>query len=336
MAKKDQIDLYKLKYTVYAKDSGGNKHDVTGILEELGWDENENEIATKITFRVMSKKTKHGTVSSILKPGNTVLIYANDGNGSSEVARGKILRWKNSRTNQAHGIEIVAYDNLYNLQKSQDYFLFASGKTAKARITQILGKWGVPVGKYNGPTCRLGKKKYEAKYLSDIILDILKKGGKKDGNRYVLRSSKGKAEVVKRGSNSRIYVFDTKNTIMRDKSSDATDMVTKVKIVSKTKKAPIPKTVAVVKGDTKKFGTLQQIYNKDDDESVGEAKKTAQGIIKRKGKIQREGKVKAPDVPYLRKGDKIKMNFRVLKGYYYVTSISHDADTKTMSMTIRK
>ena len=333
---KNQIDLYKLSYTVYAKDSGGNKHNVTGILEELGWDENENELSTKISFKVMSKKTKHGTTSQILKPGNTVLVYANVGSGSQEVTRGKILHWKNSRTNETHGIEVVAYDDLYNLQMSQDYFLFASGKTAKARIKQILGKWGVPLGKYQGPTCRLGKKKYEAKYLSDIILDILKKGGKKDGAKYIFRGTKGKAEVIKRGSNSRIYVFDVKNTIMREKTADATDMVTKVKIVSKTKKAKVAKTVAVVKGDTKKFGTLQQIYNKDDDESVSEAKKTAKGIIKRKGKIQREGQVKAPDVPFLRKGDKIKMNFKTLKGYYYVTRISHDADTKTMTMTIKK
>ena len=329
------IDLWKLSYGVTVKAKDGTKYNIIEYIQELGWDENENELSTKITFKARNNKTAKGYISTICKPGYTVIVYANAGSGAKEVARGRIVNWKNSRSSDIHDADIVCYDDLYNLQKSQDYFYFASGKTAKARIKRILGRWNVPIGKYDGPKCRLGKKKYEAKYLADILLDILKKAGKKTGTKYIIRLVKGKVEVIKRGSNETVYLFDSSNSISRERTKSTADMITKVKIVGKNKKAKRPKKITVLNGKTY-YGVRQRIYNKDDEESVKEAKKSAKGILKKDGKIKIEGRLQTPDVPFLKKGDKVRLGFKTLKGFYYVTSVSHDADTKTMTLTVHK
>lgn len=329
------IDLWKLTYSVMVVAKDGTEYNIDEFIQELGWDENENELATKISFRARNDKTSKGYISNLCEMGCTVIVFANAGSGKKEVARGRIVSWKNSRSVDYHDTEIVCYDDLYNLQKSQDYFFFASGKTAKARIRQVLERWNVPIGEYDGPKCRLGKKKYEAAYLSDILIDILKKAARKTGTKYIMRSVQGRVEVVKKGSNKNVYEFDTQNSVSREKTKSTADMVTRVKIIGKNKKAKKAKKIAVVNGKTS-YGVRQKIYNKEDEESVKEAKKTAEGILKKDGDIKVEGRVVAPDVPFLRKGDKVRMSFRTLKGYYYVTSVSHDADTKTMTMTVHK
>ena len=336
MADKTTIDPHKLSYSVTLINTSKKKFRINKVITDLNWSEQESEIATKISFKAANEKTAKGCLSSLCKAGSTIIIKASDGHKTEEVARGKALNLRRNKTNTGHTYEVIAYDMLYNLQKSQDYFLFAKGNTAKKRITQILEKWSVPIGKYDGPKCRLGSKKYEARYIADMILDILKKAGRKDGKKYIIRSADGKVEIVKRGSNKTVYVFDEKNSMSLDQTQNAQDIVTKVKIVSKGKDSKTPKTVAVVKGDTKKFGTLQEVLNKEDDESVSEAKKTAKGILKSRGKVKNEGRIQTIDVPFMRKGDKVKLSMGALKGYYYVTSISHDADSRTMTMTVRK
>ena len=46
---------------------------------------------------------------------------------------------------------VVAYDNLFNLQKSSDNVYFASGKKTKSILTAIFKSWGITISKYTGP-----------------------------------------------------------------------------------------------------------------------------------------------------------------------------------------
>ena len=45
-------------------------------------------------------------------------------------------------------------------------------------------------------------------------------------------------------------------------------------------------------------------------------------------------KVTAPDLPFLRRGDKVRVEAGTLIGYYIVSSVSHDATTRTMMMEV--
>jgi hypothetical protein len=42
----------------------------------------------------------------------------------------------------------------------------------------------------------------------------------------------------------------------------------------------------------------------------------------------------APDLPFLRKGDKVKISAGTLIGYYIVSEVVHDATNRIMSMEV--
>ena len=220
---------------------------------------------------------------------------------------------------------------LYNLQKSQDNFFFRSGTGTKTRINKILGKWKVPLGRYEGPDKKHGKKKYQNKYLSDILLNILDDAVKKGGKKSVIRMEKGKVSIIPEGSNKDIYVFkgNNINAAIRNRSIDG--LVTRVKVVGRSKEKGREKTEAVLDGLTK-YGVRQRIYTRGSDESIKDAKKAAQEILNEDGTARLEVTVESPDVPYICKGDMVYIQTRGVRGYFIVSGIRHDASSCSMSV----
>lgn len=330
------VDVYKLKYKVAVVDDKGGRNNITDYIENLGWEENDKEISVHSSFTARNDKTSKGYLSSLIRPNCLIIIYADGGDGRyREVARGNIATWDNTRQNSAHDLKCTAYDSLYNLQKSQDNFFFPSGTGTKARIEKILNKWGMPLGKYDGPNKKHGKKKYQNKYLSDIILDILDDSTKKGSSKCIIRQEKGKTQIIKRGSNRDIYVFKGSNTKVTNHSISTADMVTRVKIIGKEKKGGKNKVIATLNGSTK-YGVRQRIYTRGADESLADAKSAAKAILDDDGDVKDEITVQAQDVPYVRKGDLVYLKIGSIKGYYYVLGVRHDADTCSMSMDLEK
>lgn len=95
-------------------------------------------------------------------------------------------------------------------------------------------------------------------------------------------------------------------------------------------------TIASVKGDTKKYGTLQDIVEKGSDDKLSEAKKEAKNIIKKNGKPSTEISVTGVDNPLIKKGHKVYINTGVLKNNYIVKGIEHDAASHTMTLEVKK
>ena len=328
------IDIATLKYRIVVVDSKKNKYNITDYLENLGWQENDGEISMRISFSVRNNKTTKGYLSKLIKPGVLICISAKDGKKKyKEVARGNVVTWNITNQNSSHDLKCVCYDNLYNLQKSQDNFYFRSGTGTKTRVKKVLKKWKVPLGSYLGPNKKHGKKKYQNKYLSDIILDILDDAVKKGGKKCILRMNKGKVTIVPRGSNTDIYVFKANNTKVVSNSRSTTNLVTRVKVIGKSKKKGKNKVVATMNGLTK-YGVRQKIYIRSSDETLKQAKKAAQEILDEHGDIEKEITVQSPDAPYIRKGDLVYMKIGSVTGYYYVKGIQHDADTMSMTMNI--
>lgn len=258
-----------------------------------------------------------------------------DGKGYEEVARGKVIKWDSTRQNSADDLKCTMYDDLYFLQKSQDNFFFQSGIGTKARIDQVLGGWGMSLSKYEGPNKKHGKKKYQNQYLSDIILDILGDSVKKGGSKYIFRQVKGQVQVVKRGGNEDVYVFENRNSILTSHTLSTAGMITRVKIIGKEKKEGKDKVLATLNGSVQ-YGIRQRIYTRGEDESMADANAAAQAILDEDGDIQDEIMAQAPDVPYIRKGDLVYMKAGGLKKYYYILGIQHNADSCSMTMQLRK
>lgn len=329
------IDIARLKYKLLLVTESGKELDITNAAEEIGWEEGESELALRLSFSLFNTEYNGGLLSSMAKPGCTVAVIADWGTGKEEVARAKIVEWDPQFSGSGKTLNIMAYDELINLQGSQDNRYYSAGTGTKSAITAIFKDWSIPLGEYKGPDVSHAKTLFKAEYLSDIILQLLDDAKKKGGAACVVRCSKGKVSVLPEGSNATIYHFseDKNVTVARDMMSIAS-LVTRVKVVGKEDDDGKQAVEALVDGLTK-YGIRQQIYVRDEDDSLDTAKSAAQDIIDKDGKPEYTRSISAPDVPTVRKGDKVHIQAGTLNGYYIVKAIRHNADTMSMQMDVK-
>ena len=329
------IDLSKISYRVVVMTKSGKQYNIKDFITNLGWEENENEISVRSSFTIRNDKTSKGRLSSLIKLGYNICIFASDGSKDSEVARGEVVEWNPQTQNSGNNLKITTYDILYNLQKSQDNKFYSSGTGTKAIVTGLFKEYNIPTKGYSGPNASHGKLKYNNSYGSDIILDVLDDAKKKGSGKYILRAEKGYADVVKQGQNNDVYVFKVNNTKSVSQKLTTADLVTRVKVIGKENKKGKSKVEATLNGLTK-YGIRQRIYTRGSDESLKEAKSAAQDILDDDGILKKEITVQSPDVPWIRKGDYIYLTAGVSDSYYYVKGIRHDCDSYSMTMDLKR
>lgn len=329
------IDIRKLKYTLILITASGKQLDITKAAENLGWEEGDGELAQRISFTAHNTKYGGAQLSSLAPPGSIVAIISDWGTSSEEVARGTIEEWEPGHIGSGSTtFDVLAYDELFNLQQSQDNRYYSAGTGTKAAITGVFNDWGIPVEKYEGPDVAHAKTPFKNEYLSNILIQLLDDAVKKGGSKCVIRASKGKVSVIPKGSNKTIYHFDedTNATLTRDKISTV-DLVTRVKVVGKEDSEGRQPVEAVLDGLTQ-HGIRQRIQNRSEDDTLANATSAAQEILDTQGKPTRTIVLESPDVPPIRKGDKIHAKAGTLNGYYIVKSVRHDAANRSMSMEL--
>ena len=330
------IDLSKIRYRVIVMNENGNQYNIGDYVHNLGWEENENEIAMRSSFTAQNDKTSMGYLSGIIKPGCLIGIFASDGSSlDEEVARGYVETWNPVEKNSSNGFKCTCYDELYKLQKSQDNRYYASGTGTKSALESIFDDWGIPHGDYEGPNVSHGKTVFNNKYLSDIMLEMLDEAEKKGGGKCIIRASKGYVDVIKRGCNKTVYVFSVDNTQSLSQSVSTANLITRVKVVGKSDDDGMKSVDATLNGSTE-YGIRQRIYTRGSDETLEDAKTAAQEILNGEGKIERKMTVQSPDVPFIRKGDLVYIMSGSVSDYYYVKSIQHNADVYSMTMELEK
>ena len=108
--------------------------------------------------------------------------------------------------------------------------------------------------------------------------------------------------------------------------------MTRVIVVGKEDKETKPPIEATLTGALE-FGLLQEIHPKGD-ATLAEAKNAAQKILDERGKPQRSISVRAPELPSIRKGDRVHIKTDRSAGYYFVKGVSHNATTAQMQMEV--
>lgn len=330
------IDLSNLQYRLTAVDEKGKHYKIQDYVENLGWEENERELSTRMSFTVRDDKTAKGRLSGMIKPGCLLIVSATDGDSLDlEVTRGYVNSWNHSAQNGGRELKCVCYDDLYHLQKSQENLYFPSGTGTKPIISGILQAWGLPLGKYEGPDVAHGKLKFNNRYLSDILLELLDDAVKKGGQKCILRAAKGKIEIVPRGGNGNVYIFKVGNIQRVSESRSIADLVTRVTVVGQADDEGKSGVEMTLDGLTN-YGIRQRIYTRGSDETMEAAKSAAQEILNENGTIKKEVTVQGPDVPVIRKGDRVELEAGLSKGSFYVKSVRHDADSCSMTMELEK
>lgn len=329
------IDISKIKYRLVVMTESKKQYNIKEFVEDLGWEENDGELATRISFTAKNEKTSAGLISSLAKPGCLVGVFATDGSIDEEVARGYVTDWKPLLSGSKDKVDITCYDELYNLEESQDLIYYSSGIGTKSAITQIFDNWQIPTEKYDGPDVTHGKLAYKTESLADVLLDILDDAKKKGGGDAFIRAAKGKVSVLQWGSNKTVYHFEADNTKQVSHKMSTAGMITRVKVIGQEDDDGRSSVEAVVNGQTK-FGIRQKIYVRGKDDSVGDAQSAAQDIINDKGQVDEEITVQSPDIPFVRKGDLVHITAGTLNDYYFVKGIRHNADSMSMTMDLKK
>lgn len=331
------IDPMKYIYHLVLETEQGKKYELTNFITDLGWEELEKELAARISFSAKNDKTSKGRLSSLAKPGCYVYLYYQYNNGAlKEAVRGRIVEWNPSASGSSELLKVKAYDNLYDLQESEDNLYFSSGSGTKQIISTIFSRWGIRIAKYTGPNVTHGSIKEAKKKLGQMVVETLSEAKKKGGGDAVVRSVQGNVQILSTGSNTSVYHFEeTKNLTSASHKISTAGMVTRVKVIGEEDSDGRRPLEATVDGQTK-YGIRQKIVTRGSDESIGEAKKAAGEIIKEDGKPKEEIKVTTVEIPLIRKGDLVHVKMSTGTGYFQVLSIVHDCDKMEMQMNLRK
>lgn len=315
--------------------SGGTKYNVTPAIISVERTESENQIAQRVTLNLMNLKVNGSWMAGIFNARDRVYLYANDGAKDVEVFRGYLWSRAYASSTSDREIKLVCYDNLIYFQESDDTLYFSSGKSTEEVVSSICSKWGVNLS-YSYSSITHSKLPLRGNLYDIFTADILDLVKKKTGEKYVIVSDKDTMYVKPEGANSTIYHFLGGQNVVKTASGWTMEgVITQVVIVGKANndgKEPIEATVT---GDTQKYGTLQRILNSNHSASLAEAKEEAQYIIKEKGSPKWEYEVTAPDVPWIRKGDKVYVSAGdVTKKHLIVATVDRTFDSENCEMVM--
>lgn len=314
----------------------GTSYNVTKALTDLTMEHNENDFSQIVTLNLANTKVGSKWFDSLVSLRDKLYVYCDTGSGAKEVFRGIIWVKNYDESLSGMDIKLLACDKLIYLQNSEDNLYFAKGKSTKTILSSIASKWGVTLS-YKYSSITHGKLVFRGKYLSDIIIEILDEVKKKTGKKYVIRCEQDTMVIEPLGTNTTIYdIKEKQNAIKTSYSATMDGMVTKVLIIGSENSSGQSSNLATVKGNTSKYGTLQKILSKSDDDKLSEVKKEAQEIINEDGKPKVEPSVTAISNPYVKKGHKVNIKAGNLNNTYYVLGIEQDCLKKEMSLEVVK
>ena len=313
--------------------NGSQKFDVTPLLQSIDISDREKEWACRATIDLMDYKDNG--LPDIVKYTSRVFIYADTGGGRQEVFRGFAWTGSSGHSLNDKTVRVMAYDNLIFMQESEDHIFYVEGKSTKAIISDICSRWGVNLS-YSYQSITHSKLALRGN-LSDImtkdILDLVKD---RTNQKYVVLSKKDTMYVAGLGQNASTYTFTVGNNAISTRKEWTKDgMVTKVVILGKEEedvRAPVESTIS---GDTASYGTLQKVITRDSNTTLADAKTEANNIIKKNGQPAVEYELKAIDVPWIRKGDRVNIkanNFSSTQ--FIVKSVNRSITNKSKDITL--
>ena len=321
-------------YTTYVI-SGGTKYDLTTCVKELKFSDQGKAISKNVRISLANVQVQGGEwLSSIIGVRDRIHIYADDGETNDEVWRGFVWEHGYKSSTSDRLIVLTGYDNLIYSQESEESKFFAAGKQTEDVMKSLCNDWGIAL-EYSYTSISHSKLALRGK-LSDVITsDILDLVKDRTGEKYVILSEKDVVKIKRIGQNKKVYTIGGwNNTITAEAVCTMNGMTTRVVILGKADDNDRRPVEATVDGDTAKYGTLQKLVNRDENTSLSDAKKEAQSIINEVGKPKWEYKVEAPDIPWIRKGDKVHVSAGSLIGYYIVLGIDRNISNSKKTMTL--
>lgn len=327
------METYNPKYTVAIISSDSIKYDVTPAVTNITLQESDGEIAQRANITIANVEVNGSYLSGIFDVVDRVFVYADDGDRNEEVFRGFV--WKKAyKSKLEKEITLTCYDNLIYFQESEEYQYFSAGYSTKSICSTLCSKWGVNLD-YKFDSITHPKLPLRGN-LADIFLsDLLDEVKKKNGSKYIMKSSQDTVVIDYEGCNSTVYkLYSGKDGNAIEAGSETTmqGMVTKVVILGKEDDNDRAAVEDTVNGDTGTYGTLQKILSVSSGTTLADARKEATELINEKGKPKKTFSITAVNIPWIRKGDKVEVTAGDLSGDFIVKGITHYGNDKTMTL----
>ncbi len=207
--------------------------------------------------------------------------------------------------NRSKTVSVTIYDHSIYL-KSEDEYVFPAGQTASQRLKQYAKDWNIPLAEIPDTNVPLARAVYRAQPIYAMIFSDLKETVKKGGAMYRPRITSEGLELFLIGSNSTVWQFETQKNIENYTEAGTLDtVVTQVKVLGSALNDERSPVLAVLKGETAQYGTIQKILTDEKITSVSEAKSKGQKVLRN---LQRRYHINTIDVPTIRAGEKIKLD----------------------------
>jgi hypothetical protein len=327
-------DISTVGYDAELITEKGARYLLNEALIALQWEEQENELAQRATLTVANFQMGNTYLMSLAKINCVILIHGKWDGNREVVFEGTIWEWNYASGTQKE-LTITAYDRLIRLQQSKDFKYYSAGMTTQAIIGDICGEWGIPLAYEWEGSLTHAKKVFGAERISDMIIGLLEEVRQKTGKKYAARFAGGRLQIVGIGANAEVYKFDSENTVSTNDKLTINDLVTRVKVIGKEDKEGRAPVNAVVDGDTR-YGILQEIIRRDSDTSIATATAEADALIEERGKPKEIISIIVPDLPFLRRGDKVEVAAGNLIGFFYVVGVTHSASVRQMTLSLSR
>lgn len=310
------------------------KYNLTECVEELKFTDQEKQFAKSVQISLANIMVNGEWLCNIPQVRDRIFIYAGDGEKSDEVWRGYIWTHGYKSALETRTIALKCYDNLIYCQESEESEYFTAGKDTKAIMTSLCNKWGIPLD-YTYSTITHPKLPLRGKLSEIITSDILDAVKKKTGKKYVVLSIADRMTVREVGQNKTIYkILAGHNAISTESECTMDGMITKVVILGKADKNDRRPVEGTVSGKTDKYGTIQKLVNRDENTTLTDAKKEAGETINESGEPKWKYSIEAPDIPWIRKGDKICVSAGNQISYFICLGIERTITNKAKIMKI--
>ena len=298
----------------------GAKETITKKVGSLSWTDSMDSLGVEFSF-TFPYSYWDSQFKNKLQLGDIIIIKS----GKKEITRGIITQ------TPINGDDYRGYDYAFYLNKSEAIFQCKKIGASKA-ITQLLARYGVPIGEMPKLTTAINKL-YKDVAVSEIIKSILSEVHDETGKSYRMEMTRGKF-CIRRSGYIKIkpkYVDELGEKVSCTKACSVTgtrsieDMRNQI-IIAGTgdKKAQIKATVKDSKS-IKKYGLLSQVETVEKTNQA-KAKQKGKNLLKKLNKKTVSFTCEMPGSTIIRAGRKIYFNRPEagIKGWYKVKSATHN------------
>lgn len=298
----------------------GAKETITKKVGSLSWTDSMDSLGVEFSF-TFPYSYWDSQFKNKLQLGDLIIIKS----GKKEITRGIITQ------TPINGDDYKGYDYAFYLNKSEATFQCKKIGASKA-ITQLLARYGVPIGEMPKLTTAINKL-YKDVAVSEIIKSILSEVHDETGKSYRMEMTRGKF-CIRRSGYIKIkpkYVDELGEKVSCTKACSVTgtrsieDMRNQI-IIAGTgdKKAQIKATVKDSKS-IKKYGLLSQVETVEKTNQA-KAKQKGKNLLKKLNKKTVSFTCEMPGSTIIRAGRKIYFNRPEagIKGWYKVKSATHN------------